>query len=146
MTHLESTITIKQKIDLVYEISEKIEKFPDFMPHVKKSNITKKIGNKKHVEMSGVINGIKSSWASVATAKKNKSIKYDLLEGSCKVMRGEWFFKEVPGGTQITIIHDFDLGWPIIGNLLSRILVKNWVDKYSRLTLGHIKTKAELHK
>ena len=143
MTHLENTILIKQSIDVVYELSEKTDKFPEFMPHVKKSIITKKQGNKKHVAMSGVISGIKSSWASVATAKKNKSIKYDLLEGSCKVMRGEWVFEKVPEGTKITIIHDFDLGWPIIGKLLSPTLVKYWVEKYSRLTLNHIKSKAE---
>ena len=143
MTHLENTILIKQSIDVVYELSEKTDKFPEFMPHVKKSIITKKQGNKKHLEMSGIINGIKSSWASVSTAKKNKSIKYKQLKGICKVMRGEWIFREVPDGTKITIIHDFDLGWPIIGKLLSRILVKNWVDKYSRLTLNHIKSKAE---
>jgi ribosome-associated toxin RatA of RatAB toxin-antitoxin module len=143
MTHLENAIIIKQNLDLVYKLCENIEKFPEFMPHVKKSIITLKQGNKKHVTMSGVISGIKSSWASESTTKKNKSIYYDLLEGSCKVMRGEWVFEKVPEGTKVTIIHDFDLGWPIIGKLLSSTLVKYWVEKYSRLTLNHIKLEAE---
>ena len=146
MTHLENTIIIKQSIDVVYELSENIEKFPEFMPHIKKAITTKKQGNKKHLEMSGIINGIKSSWASVSTAKKNKSIKYKQLKGICKVMRGEWIFKEVTEGTQITIIHDFDLGWPIVGRFLSRTMLKNWVDKYCRLTLVAIKQKTELRK
>lgn len=146
MIHLENTIIIKQRLDVVFELSEDIEKFPEFMPHVKKSIITKKQGNKKHVEMSGIILGIKSSWASSSITKKNKSIKYDLLKGTCKVMRGEWFFEKVPEGTQITIDHDFDLGWPVIGKLLSHTLLKNWVDKYSRLTLGYLKSKAEAQK
>lgn len=144
MTHLENTIIIKQSIDVVYELSENIEKFPEYMPHVKKSVITKKQSNKKHVAMSAIISGIKSSWASESITKKNKSIKYNQLEGSCKVMRGEWVFEKVPEGTKITIIHDFDLGWPIIGKLLSPTLVKHWVHKYCNLTLKAIKDKAEL--
>lgn len=146
MIHLENTIKIEQKIDVVYKLSENIEKFPEFMPHIKKTIITKQQGNKRYLEMSGVVNGIKSSWASVSRTEKNRSIKYNQVKGVCKIMRGEWLFEKVPEGTKITIVHDFDLGWPIIGNLLSRILVKNWVDKYCRLTLGKIKEKAELHK
>jgi ribosome-associated toxin RatA of RatAB toxin-antitoxin module len=146
MRHLENIIMIKQRIDTVFKLSEDIEKFPAFMPHIKKSISKKKEGNKKNVEMSAIINGIKSSWASVSTTKKNKSIKYEQLKGVCEVMRGKWLFEEVSEGTKILIIHDFDLGWPIIGKLLSRTILKNWVDKYCRLTLAAIKEKAELHK
>jgi ribosome-associated toxin RatA of RatAB toxin-antitoxin module len=143
MIHLEHSIIIKSTINEVYDIAEKIEKFPGFMPHVKTSNIIKKRGNKREVEMTAVVNGIKSHWISASATDKNKKITYKQVKGVCKVMGGEWHFKKVSEGTMITIIHDFDLGWPVIGNLIGRTIVKNWVEKYSQLTLGRIKFKAE---
>ena len=146
MIHLEHTIVIKSSIDKVYAIAEKIEKFPEFMPHVKTSNIIKKQGNKREVEMTAVVNGIKSHWISASTTNKNKKITYKQIKGVCKVMGGEWLFKKVPEGTTITLIHNFDPGLSIIGKLIGRIVIKKWVDKYSRLTLGAIKDRAELRK
>ncbi len=143
MRHLEHTIVIKSTINKVYAIAEAIENFPEFMPHVKTSNIIKKQGDKRQVEMSAVVNGINSHWISASTLEKNKKIKYSQVKGFCKVMGGEWLFEKVPEGTKITLIHNFDLGLPIIGNLIERIIVKKWVDKYSRLTLNHIKIQAE---
>jgi ribosome-associated toxin RatA of RatAB toxin-antitoxin module len=143
MIHLEHTIVIKTNIDKVYDIAENIEKFPDFMPHIKTSNIIKKQGNKREVEMTAVVNGIKSHWISASATDKNKKITYKQVKGVCKVMGGEWRFNKVPQGTTITLIHNFDVGFSIIGKLIGLIIVKRWVDKYSRLTLGHIKTKAE---
>src|SRR4030042_2293578 len=98
MIHVEHSIVIKSCIDKVYEIAKKIEKFPEFMPHVKTSNIIKKQGNKRQVEMSAVVNGIKSHWISASTAEKNKKIKYSQIKGLCKVMGGEWLFEKVPEG------------------------------------------------
>lgn len=146
MIHLEHSIVIRSSIDKVYSIAENIEKFPKFMPHVKTSNIIKKQGNKRQVEMSAVVNGIKSHWISASTTERNKKINYSQIKGSCKVMGGEWLFNKVPEGTKVTLIHNFNVGWPVIGNLIGRIIVKNWVDKYSRFTLGAIKDKAELNK
>jgi ribosome-associated toxin RatA of RatAB toxin-antitoxin module len=143
MIHLEHSIVIKSDIDKVYSIAEKIEKFPEFMPHVKTSNIIKKQGDKRQVEMSAVVNRIKSHWISASTTEKNKKIKYSQVKGFCKLMGGEWLFAKISEGTKITLIHNFDVGLSIIGKLIGRIIVKNWIDKYSRLTLGHIKAKAE---
>ena len=146
MIHLEHSVVIKSTIDKVYAIAEKIENFPEFMPHVKTSKIIKRQGNKREVEMTSVVNGIKSHWISASTTEKNKKITYKQVKGVCKVMGGEWLFNEVPEGTKITLIHNFDVGLSFIGKLLGRIIVKRWVDKYTRLTLGLIKAKAESHK
>ena len=146
MIYLEHSILIKSEIDKVYEIAEVIEKFPDFMPHVKTSNIIKKQGNKRHVEMSAIVNGINSQWISASTTEKNKKITYKQVKGFCKVMGGEWLFQKVPDGTKITLIHNFDVGLSIIGKLIGLIIVKRWINKYTLLTLGLIKEKAESHK
>jgi ribosome-associated toxin RatA of RatAB toxin-antitoxin module len=146
MIHLEHSIVIKSTIDKVYAIAEKIEKFPEFMPHVKSSNIIKRQENKREVEMSAIVNGINSHWISASTTEKNKKITYKQVKGFCKVMGGEWLFKKIPSGTKITLIHNFDVGLSIIGKLIGRIIVKNWVDKHSRLMLSHIKAKAESNK
>lgn len=146
MIHLEHTIFINSSIDKVYNIAEKIDKFPEFMPHVKTSKIIKKQGNKREVEMSAVVNGIKSHWISASTTQKNKKITYKQVKGVCKVIGGEWLFNKVPEGTTITLIHNFDVGFSIIGKLIGGIIIKKWVDKYSHLTLGAIKQKAELRK
>jgi ribosome-associated toxin RatA of RatAB toxin-antitoxin module len=146
MIHLEHSIVIKSDIDKVFEIAEKIEKFPEFMPHVKTARIIKKQGNKREVEMTAVVNGMKSNWISASTTEKKKKITYKQVKGFCKAMGGEWLFEKNPEGTKITVIHNFEVGLPIIGNLIGLIVVKKWVNKYSYLTLGAIKEKAELFK
>jgi ribosome-associated toxin RatA of RatAB toxin-antitoxin module len=143
MIHLEHSVVIKCNIEKVYSIAEEIDKFPEFMPHVKTSNIIKRQGNKRQLEMSAVVNGINSHWISASTTEKNKKITYKQVKGFCKVMCGEWLFKKAPEGTKITLIHDFGVGLPVIGNLIERIIVKKWVDKHSRLMLYHIKIQAE---
>ncbi|MBN1255115.1 MAG: SRPBCC family protein [Deltaproteobacteria bacterium] len=143
MLHLVHSIVIQSKIDNVYAIAEKINKFPEFMPHVKTSKIIKKGDNKRQVEMSAVVNGIKSHWISASTLEKNKKITYYQIKGFCKTMGGEWLFEKVSKGTKISLAHNFDVGLPLIGRLIERLIVKKWVNKYSLLTLGAIKTKAE---
>jgi ribosome-associated toxin RatA of RatAB toxin-antitoxin module len=143
MIHLEHSIVIRSSLDKVYSIAERIEKFPEYMPHVKTSNIIKRRGNKRQVEMTAVVNGIKSHWISESVTEINKRIQYRQVKGLCKIVRGEWFFYKVPEGTKITLRHHFDVGWPIIGNLIGSMIIKKWVDKYSRLTLGAIKEKAD---
>ena len=143
MIHLEHSVIIKSSIDKVYAIAEKTDKFPEFMPHVKTSKIIKRQGNKREVEMSAVVYSINSHWISASTTEKNKKITYKQIKGACKVMGGEWLFDKIPEGTKITLIHNFDVGLSIIGKLIGGIIVKSWVNKYSRLTLNHIKAKAE---
>lgn len=143
MIHNESSIVINEDLDKVYEVAEKNENFVELMPHVKMSRVLKREGDKKYTEMTGKVNFITSSWQSVSTAQKNKSIRYTQVKGFCKVMGGEWKFEKVPEGTKITLTHDFDVGWPIIGNLIGKLIVKRWNEKYSDMMLNCLKKYIE---
>ncbi len=57
-------------------------------------------------------------------------------EGDFDKYEGQYLFKEVPGGTEFTIVLDWELNLPLIGALLNKMLSKILENQVVALTKG----------
>jgi hypothetical protein len=56
-----------------------------------------------------------------------------------------WKFEPVDGGTDVSIEHRLELGWPIIGGVVARhVIGPQFIDAIAGRTLGRIRQLAEV--
>ncbi len=59
-------------------------------------------------------------------------------------MRVEWRLQRQPRGTTVTLIHDLVMPWPLVGRLVSDVIVGPiFIDWIARQTLQAVKQAAE---
>lgn len=147
MGQVTSKIVVNAPIEKVYNTAREIEKFPQFMPDVVEIKIEKR-DEKETV----------SYWkAKVQVASLNKFIewterdewdwekkkcKFELVKGDYKEYSGKWEFNTVQDGTEMIMVIDFDLGIPLIGPLIQKLLDKKMKENCDNM-LKAIKNKVE---
>jgi hypothetical protein len=57
-------------------------------------------------------------------------------EGDLDKYEGQYLYKEVPGGTEFTIVLDWELTLPLIGALLNKMIAKIFENQVIALTKG----------
>jgi len=143
MPTTENCITIKGKIQDIYNCILGLEKWPTFIPSIKYSKIIGTFEGKELHEMSTTIFGIKSKWKSyLVLAYPFNNIRYQQLEGFCTRMGGEWILKNQNDYIHVTLLHDFAFNVPIIGFIFEPI-IRKYVMKISDHILGGIKSYIE---
>lgn len=119
----------KQK---VFELARKVEDYPDFMPDVEEVEVLKRddetgvahirwVGKVEIQSISKKIRWVEESiWDS-----ENLKSEFKLLEGDYKKYGGNWSFEEVEDGKTLVVLElDFDLGLPLVGALINKLLDK----------------------
>jgi ribosome-associated toxin RatA of RatAB toxin-antitoxin module len=113
--HIEKTGEIDAPVEKVYQVIADVERYPEFLPGVKK--VTRVEGDV--VEMTVSLGPIDVSWTSKAVLRPYTSIVIDLVKGPFRQMDVKWEF--VPDGdkTRVKYVTDYELRLPLPG--ISRI-------------------------
>lgn len=144
MIHVENSILIKGNIERVFEIVQDVEKYSEFMPEFKEAKIYPINDNKFIVERKAKIMNIPFRWKSIVIIKRNKSIKFEHIEGILKGMWTEWIFEVINGKTKIKVIHQFVVKIPVIGDMIGKLIIWNFfIKKISNKMLERLKKKIE---
>ncbi len=143
-----STIEVSADPLTTFKVASEVETYPDFMPDVKSVKILERRddGYAKaawvgHVSLASIDKDIKwteEEWWDEASL----SSKFELVEGDYKHYRGNWAFEDLDGNTKITLTVDYDLGLPLVGALIAKLLDKIMQDNLDGM-LGAIKTRVE---
>jgi ribosome-associated toxin RatA of RatAB toxin-antitoxin module len=144
MPYVEETIIIKGEIEKIYQMAKDMEKFPLFMPDVKKVKVVERTGNKTVTEWESMIDeDTPISWRELDEFDDKKPlIRYKLLEGDLEKFEGEWRFEKTPDGIKVTITCDFDFGMPAFEKIVGSVL-KLKVQDNCKMMLSAIKKKVE---
>ena len=116
----------------VYKFAKRVEDYPDFMPDVLEVEVLKDDDSTgiKHVRWVGKveIQSIKKHVRWVEEVRWNESdltADFSLIEGDYKTYGGKWGFEKLDDGkTKLTLEIDFDLGLPLVGALIDKLLDK----------------------
>ncbi|MFH1515193.1 MAG: SRPBCC family protein [bacterium] len=119
----------KQK---VFEMARRVEEYPDFMPDVEEVEVLERDDETgvAHIRWVGKVEvqsiSKKVRWVEEAIWDSEKlKCEFKLLEGDYKKYGGNWSFEDVAGGkTRIVLKLDFDLGLPLVGALINKLLDK----------------------
>ena len=131
-----------------FRIAREVQTFPSFMPNVKSVQVLERrddgyaktawVARAQVASIDKDIKWIEEEWWDEAGLKS----RYNLLEGDYTKYAGDWEFTPVGNGTKIRLSVDYDLGLPLVGALIGKLLDKIMRDNLDGM-LRAIKEKAE---
>ncbi|MDZ7260860.1 MAG: hypothetical protein ONB05_01895 [candidate division KSB1 bacterium] len=92
--------TIAVPLPVAYQVVAEVEKYPEFIPQVKRVELISEDGPCKIVSMTIQEGAFNAHLTSQATYKENESISVEQLEGPIKSLKMEWHFQELSESQQ----------------------------------------------
>lgn len=128
MTEITSTRLIPQAVATVFTAAQQVERFPEVLPDVDSVNVLEDDGAGHVVsKWRGTISvgpltrqigwTERDSWDSAA-----HTCSFELVEGDMKQYSGVWTFSPQAGGTLVALKVRFELGIPLLGAMVNRIV------------------------
>jgi ribosome-associated toxin RatA of RatAB toxin-antitoxin module len=149
--HTETRIHIDASPMTVYRFAEATERWPEILPHYRWVHVLDLEGDSKLVEMAAkrdfrLFNWPVRWWAAQTCFPDEPRIAFKHVGGVTKGMEVEWLFKSKGDGVEVTIVHDLELNWPLIGGIAANWVVGPvFVDAIAGRTLRVVKELAEQH-
>jgi len=114
---------IDAPVERVYQVVADVEKYPEFLPGVKR--VVRLEGDL--VEMTVGLGPIDVTWISRASLAPFESIVIDLVEGPFRQMDVRWEFTPQGGRTKVKHTTEFELRLPMpgMGRIVSRAIEAN---------------------
>jgi hypothetical protein len=143
-----NTITIRAPLPTIFASASDLARWPDFLPHYRYNRFLSPMPWGGIVKMSAVRSGIPTTWVSIYRVDtEHCQLHFEHLRATLNATRGmivTWNFKETPEGVVVSIDHELDLRWPLIGGLVSKYIVgRFFIHHIATLTLAGLKRKVE---
>ena len=150
---VKAQVVVDATREIVFEMARRVEDYPDFMPDVEEVSV---------LERNDKTGFAKVKWiAKVEVGSISKKVRwveeerwdpkelkgdFNQLEGDYKFYDGNWRFgTTVDGKTALTLEVDFDLGLPLVGPLINKLLDKLMLNNIQGM-LNAIKKRVEEQK
>lgn len=120
-----TSIVMDVPAKVIYEVVSDFESYPEFLPDVKKTNVTKK---GKGVQADFEISVIKTIHYTLEfSLVPNKKVSWTFVKGDLfKDNTGEWTFEEVKKGqTKVTYAVDVDFGLFVPSMITKKLVGSN---------------------
>ena len=124
MAKAERSIVINAPADKVFAVIADYEKYPEFLPEVKKVKIEFGSGNVKEVTYTVDIKAKVITYTLKHTARPPAELVWTMVRGEMmKGNDGAWLLKKVPEGTEATYQIDLKLG-ALVPSMVERMLAE----------------------
>jgi len=131
-------------VDIVFGVAKDVERFPEFMPDVKRVETLERRGGLVVSEWTAAVSefGRTIRWVEEDVWDDEKrTCEFRCVRGDWQVYQGVWCFREDGGGTRMTLDLEYDLNVPLIGPLIKSIISK-LVEKNAQQMLAAIGARA----
>jgi len=145
MPELTSEIQISAPVEVVYELAQNIEAFPEYMPDIKEVTILERKGNELISRWGSYVKEFARTvkWTEKDHWDDEKRVcTFSQVEGDFTEYEGEWYFESDGEGSKMRLIVRYELNLPLIGALIQGLLKKK-VQENSDNMLAALKEKAE---
>jgi ribosome-associated toxin RatA of RatAB toxin-antitoxin module len=143
-----SEINVSKDPVTVFSIAKEVETYPDYMPDVENVEVIERrddgyariswVGHAKVASIDKLVKWTEDEWWDRDTLTS----RFELVEGDYKHYKGDWKFTASDSGTIIKLTVDYDLGLPLIGPMIVKLL-DNIMQNNLDSMLKAIKEKAE---
>jgi coenzyme Q-binding protein COQ10 len=124
MAKAERSIVINAPSDKVFAVITDYEKYPEFLPEVKKVKVEFGAGNVKEVTYTVDIKAKVITYTLKHTARPPDELAWTMVRGEMmKGNDGAWLLKKVPEGTEATYRIDLKLG-ALVPSMVERMLAE----------------------
>jgi ribosome-associated toxin RatA of RatAB toxin-antitoxin module len=148
MAHTANVVEMRATPEQIFTLAVDTLRWPEFLPHYRwVTLLAPEEGNRRAIEMAAHRDGLPVWWRSVQTwDPSTHRITFYHVEGITRGMDVEWRLEPIGNGvTRVSILHDFELGWPLIGPLANWIVGEMFVKNIANKTLHRIKAILEEH-
>lgn len=143
MSFIETSIEVAGRGREIFDIIKDMERFPEFMPDIKSVKVLEHIPGGTMTAWESEIDGMPISWTEEDLFdEQNLRIDYRMTEGDLAKFEGRWSVTETPGGCEVRLTVDFDLGIPMLADVLGPVMEQKVRDN-SLMMLNSIKRRIE---
>ncbi len=138
-------IQINAPLERIFPLAAEVERWPERLPHYRYVRRLPAADGERRFAMGARRGPIPVRWEAIQRPlPEERRIEFTHTGGLTRGMQVAWHF--VPNGTgyEVSIEHQLELGWPLIGGFAAeRIIGPQFIEAIARRTLRRVKALAE---
>ena len=135
---------IRAPYEAVFDLAADVERWPELLPHYR---YVRRVGDgaERHFEMGAMRGPIPVRWRAIQRPLPDeRRIDFVHTGGVTRGMEVAWRFEERDGALDVSIEHELELGWPLIGAFAAEhVIGPQFIDAIAGRTLRRVKALAE---
>ncbi|MGH2380928.1 MAG: type II toxin-antitoxin system RatA family toxin [Candidatus Limnocylindria bacterium] len=129
----------------IFPLAAEVERWPSILPHYRYVRPVHDPAGERRFAMGARRGPIPVSWEAIQRPMPDqRMIEFVHTGGVTKGMWVAWRFEPAGGGTDVSIEHRLELGWPLIGDVAARrVIGPQFIEAIAGRTLRRIREIAE---
>lgn len=138
-------IQIDAPLERIYPLASDVERWPERLPHYRYVRRLDSASGERRFAMGARRGRIPVRWeATQRLIPAERRIEFIHTGGVTRGMQVAWHFEPAGDGWEVSIEHQLDLAWPLIGRIAAeRVIGPQFVEAIARRTLRRVKVLAE---
>jgi ribosome-associated toxin RatA of RatAB toxin-antitoxin module len=138
-------IHVDAPLERIFPLAAEVERWPERLPHYRYVRRLPAENGERRFAMGARRGAIPVRWEAIQRPlPEQRRIEFTHIGGVTRGMQVAWSFEPSDGGWEVSIEHELELGWPLIGALAARrVIGPQFVEAIARRTLGCVKVLAE---
>ena len=141
----ELQVLMRAPYERIFPLAAEVERWPQILPHYRYVRRVPDPDGERRFAMGARRGPIPVSWEAIQRPLADeRRIEFVHTGGVTKGMWVAWRFAPVDGGTDVSIEHRLELGWPLIGDFAARhVIGPQFIEAIAGRTLRRIRQLAE---
>jgi len=138
-------IHVDAPLERIFLLAAEVERWPERLPHYRYVRRLPAANGERRFAMGARRGPIPVRWEAIQRPLPDeRRIEFTHTGGVTRGMRVAWRFEPDDGGWEVSIDHQLDLGWPLIGGFAAeRVIGPQFIEAIARRTLRRVKELAE---
>ena len=138
-------IQIDAPLERIFPIAAEVERWPERLPHYRYVRRLPTANGERRFAMGARRGPLPVRWEAIQRPLPDeRRIEFTHTGGVTRGMQVTWRFDPSEAGWQVSIEHQLDLGWPLVGGFAAeRVIGPQIIDAIAGMTLRRVKALAE---
>jgi uncharacterized membrane protein len=137
-------IHIDAPLERIFPLAAEVERWPERLPHYRYVHRLPASNGERRFSMGARRGPIPVRWEAIQRPlPEERRIEFTHTGGVTRGMQVAWRFEPMDAGWEVSIEHELELRWPLIGLAAERVIGPQFVEAIARRTLRRVKALAE---
>ena len=138
-------VVMRAPWERIFPLAAQVERWPQILPHYRYIRPVPDPDGERRFAMGARRGPIPVTWEAIQRPLRDeRTIEFIHTRGVTKGMWVAWRFEPIEGGTDVSIEHRLELGWPLIGDFAARrVIGPHFIEAIAGRTLRRIRALAE---
>ena len=143
--HTVHRAVIAAPLEAVFALACDVETWPGLLRDYRWCRVLERTPQRLVFAMGGWIRRWPARWTAIQEARPGeRRITFRHVRGITRGMTVEWRFAPSTAGVDVTLVHDLVMQWPVVGRLVSDLIVGPiFIEYIARKTLRAVQARAE---